>query len=177
MFRQAAVVALALVCLGGPARSGVLSATDRQHMRDYAQFVVPADREMPALREMAARVKRIVDRANDPDVVDGGVDFRSAVFDFPRTGGPTLEMMVSLLQAIHDPTVFAPQDWVAMLTEIRAETEERLAYDAKLLEAFQRSLVPGAPALEESLVLWNERPDAAAHWSRFQSTFNRAPGF
>jgi len=64
MFRQAAVVALALVCLGGPARSGVLSAVDRQHMRDYAQFVVPADREMPALREMAARVKRIVDRAN-----------------------------------------------------------------------------------------------------------------
>jgi hypothetical protein len=178
MFRQAAVVALALVCLAGPARSGVLSATDRQHMRDYAQFVVPADREMPALREMAARVKRIVDRANGPDAaLPGGVDFRSAVFDFPRTGDPTLEMMVSLLQAIQDPTVFAPQDWVAMLTEIRAETEERLAYDAELLEAFQRSLVPGAPALEESLVRWEERPDAAAHWSRFQSTFNRAPGF
>jgi hypothetical protein len=178
MLRKAAVVALALICLGGPARAGVLSATDRQHMRDYAQFVVPADREMPALREMAARVKRLVDRANGADeALDGGVDFRSAVLDFPRAGGPTLQMMVSLLQAIHDPAVFAPQDWVAMLTEIRAETEERLAYDAELLEAFQRSLAPGAPALDESLVRWEERPDAAAHWSRFQSIFNRAPGF
>ena len=57
MLRTAAVVALALIWLCGPARAGVLSATDTQHMRDYAQFVVPADREMPALCEMRRKAK------------------------------------------------------------------------------------------------------------------------
>jgi hypothetical protein len=124
------------------------------------------------------RVKTLVDRADGPDeAVDGGVDFRSVVLDFPRTGGATLEMMVSLLQAIQDPTVFAPQEWVAMLTEIRAETKERLVYDADVLKAYQRSLAPGAPGLEELLMKWEERPDAAAHWSRFQRIFNRPPEF
>lgn len=180
MLRTAAVVACALLCLCGAARAGVLSATDTQHMRDYAQFVVPADREMPALREMAARVERLAAMANSSDEAVGGsahVDFQSAVLDFPRIGGARLEMMVSLIQAIHDPNAFAPQEWLAMLTEIRAELEERLAYDADLLKAFQRSLAPGAPPLEERLAKWGERPDAAVHWSRFQSIFNRAPGF
>ena len=180
MLRTAAVVALALICLCGPARAGVLSATDTQHMRDYAQFVVPADREMPTLREMATRVERLIAMANSWDeAVDGSAraDFQSAVPGFPRTGGATLEMMVSLIQAIRDPNAFAPREWVAMLTEIRAEIEERLAYDADLLKAFQRSFAPGAPPLEESLARWEERPDAALHWSRFQRIFNRAPGF
>jgi hypothetical protein len=180
MLRMAAVVAVALICLCGPARAGVLSATDTQHMRDYAQFVVPADREMPALHEMAARVERLMAMANSSDeAADGSarVDFQSAVLDFPRAGGAALEMMVSLIQAVGDPDAFAPREWVAMLTEIRAETEERLAYDADLLKAFQRSLAPGASPLEERLARWEERPDAGVHWSRFQRIFNRAPGF
>ncbi len=179
MLRRAALAALALIGLCSPAPAGVLSATDMQRLRDYEQFVVPADREMAPLRDMASRIDALIAAAEGAgDSVAGGdrVDFLSALRDFPAVGGATLERMVSSLQAIRDPHVFAPSAWVAMLTEVKAEIDERLAYDAELLRAYQRSLAQGAPSLGQSRAVWDERPNAAAHWSRFQETFDRARG-
>lgn len=179
MLRKAALVAFSLLCIGGPASAGVLSATDMQRLRDYEQFVVPADREKAPLREMAGRVDALIAAAESSGESAGGglVDFPAVLHDFPAIGGATIEKMVSSLQAIHDPRAFAPAAWVAMLTEVKAEIGERLAYDAEVLRAYQRSLAQGAPSLGQSLVRWDERPNAAAHWSRFQQTFERAPAF
>jgi hypothetical protein len=50
----------------------------------------------------------------------------------------------------------AQPDW-------KAEIAERLDYDAAVLKAYQRSLAPGAPSHEQSLIRYDERPDAAVH--------------
>ncbi|HEX7967614.1 MAG TPA: hypothetical protein VF502_05300, partial [Stellaceae bacterium] len=121
MLRAAAVIALAIIGLCGPAPAGVLSATDVQRLRDHEQYVVPADREIPTLRDMAARIDALIVLAEGSDeAVDGGSrsDFQSVLRDLPAIGGPTLEMMVSSLQAIPDPGIFPPPEWAAMLTEM-----------------------------------------------------------
>ena len=178
MLRKAVLAAFAVICLSGPASAGVLSATDMQRLRDYEQFVVPADREKVPLRDMAGRIDALIAAAESSDGSAGGnlVDFPSTLRDFPAIGGAMLARMVASLQTIDDPHVFAPAAWVAMLTEIKAEIGERLAYDAEVLRAYQRSLAQDAPSLGQSLVRWDERPDAATHWTRFQQTFERAPG-
>jgi hypothetical protein len=178
MLRITALIVLAAVGLCGPAPAGVLSSTDVQRLHDYEQFVIPADREMPVLRDMAARVDKLIAMAEGSgEAVDGGSrsDFRFAMRDLPRIGGRTLETMVASLQAIDNPEAFAPPEWAALLGEVRAEIEERLAYDTELLKAYQRSVAAGAPGFGQSVTLWEERPNAASHWSRFQSILDRAP--
>jgi hypothetical protein len=102
MLREAALLALAIAGLCGPAQAGVLSAADVQRLHDYERFVIPASREIPMLREMGARIDTLIAVAES----SGGAfddaarsDFRSALHDLPRTGGQTLERMVSSLQA------------------------------------------------------------------------------
>jgi len=174
-----AVVALALICLGGPALAGVLSATDAKSLRDYEERVIPADRETPSLRDLATRVEALIALAESAGAAGGGspLDVQPVVRDFPAIGGRALEMMVASLRAIDDPHVFSSREWIAMLAEAKAEIAERLDYDAAVLKAYQRSLAPGAPSLEQSLIRYDERPDAAAHWNRFQQTRARSPGF
>ncbi|MGA2129152.1 MAG: hypothetical protein ABSG76_23725 [Xanthobacteraceae bacterium] len=175
-----AVIALALLCLCGRAPAGVLSATDAQRLRDYEQRVIPADRETPSLRDLATRVEALIALAESAGAAFGGgaaVDVHPMVRDFPAGGGRALEMMVGSLRTIDDPRAFSPAEWIAMLAEVKAEIAERLDYDAAVLKAYQRTLAPGAPSLEQSLIRYDERPDAAAHWSRFQQTRARSPGF
>jgi hypothetical protein len=174
---RAVVVALALICLSGPAPAGVLSETDMQRLRDYEQVVIPADREMPSLRDMASRLDALIAAAMSAGDRAKPIDLRPIVRDFPAIGGSALVMMVSSLRAIDEAEVFTPRKWVALLTEVKAEIEERLNYDADVLKAYQRSLAPGAPGLGQSLIGWAERPNAAAHWTRFQKMLDRAHGF
>jgi hypothetical protein len=174
--REAARIAIAIATLCGPAVAGVLSAADVQRIHDYERYVVPAAREIPALRDMGARVDTLIAMAESSDEAfdTGRADFISAVRDLPRIGGRTLEMMVSSLQAIDDPCVFAALEWVALLAEVKAEIEARMAYDAGLLKAYQRSVAAGAPGLGP-ITLWEERPDATGHWNRFRKILNRVP--
>jgi hypothetical protein len=177
---KAAVAALALICLSGPAPAGVLSAADMQRMRDHEQFVVPADREIFSLRAMAGRLDALIAAAEGSDrAVDGAsrVEVQSTLRDFPPIGGSALKMMVSSLRAIGDAHLFTAREWAALLIEVRAEIEERLNYDAEVLKAYQRSLARGAPGLAQSLIGWDERPNAAAHWTSFRQTLARAHGF
>jgi hypothetical protein len=178
MLREAALIALPIAGLCGPAQAGGLSTADVQRLHDYERFVIPASREIPTLREMGARIDTLIAVAES----SGGAlddapcsDFRSALRDLPRIGGQTLEKMVSSLQAIGDPGVFAPPEWVALFTEIKAELEERLVYDAEVIKAYQRSVAVGALGLGQSFIGWEARPDAASHWTRFQRTLDRAP--
>jgi hypothetical protein len=147
---KAAVAALALICLSGAARAGVLSEADMQRMRDHEQIVVPADRETASLRAMASRLDALIAAAGRASgSVDGAgrVGVQSTLRDFPPIGGSALEMMVSSLRAIPDAHLFTARQWVALLIEVRAEIEERLNYDAEVLKAYQRSLAHGAPGL------------------------------
>ena len=177
MLRKAAVLAVAVLALCGPASAGVLSATDIQRLRDYEQFVIPADREIPQLRDMAARIDALATRIEGPgDAIDGAshFDVRFLLRDLPDIGGPTLAKMLWSLHAIQDPGIFARPEWAAMLNEVRAEAEERLAYDSEVLKAYQRSTAAGAPGLAPSFIRWEERPNAAVHWTRLQEILGRA---
>jgi hypothetical protein len=174
MLREAALKALVTAALCGPASAGVLSATDIQRLRDYEQFVIPADQEIPQLRDMEVQITRLI------AMVEGSVgpvddssrsDFRFVVSELPVMGGPSLERMVSSLRVIQNPDVFAPPEWATILTEVQAEIEERLAYDTAVLKAYQRSVAAGAPGLGTSFTRWEERPD---HWSRFQAALDRS---
>ncbi len=172
LLRETVAIALAIVGLCGPARAGVLSAADIQRLRDYEQLVIPADRELPALRDMGARIDALIAMADGEGASRS--DFRSIVRELPAAGGPALERRISSLKAIDDPGLLAPPEWTAMLTETKAELGERLAYDGAVLKAYQRSVAAGAPGLGPSFVRWEERPDAAAHWRRFQAALDRA---
>jgi hypothetical protein len=177
MLRKAAVLVVVVLALCGSASAGVLSATDIQRLRDYEQFVIPADREIPQLRDMAARIDTLVAMVEGPgDAIDGGrrSDFRSLLRDLPNIGGPTLEKMLSSLNAIQDPGIFARPEWVAMLNEVKAEAEEHLAYDSEVLKAYQRSTAAGAPGVGPSFIRWEERPNAGVHWTRLQEMLGRA---
>ncbi len=149
----------------------MLSAADIQRLRDYQQFVIPAEREMPALREIEARIDAMAEGLPGDG---GGADFRSTLSDLPASGCSDVEAMVSTLQSIQDPRVFAPAEWAALLAEVRAQVSERLAYDAELLRAYQRSVASGAPGLGESFVRWEDRPEPTIHWNRFQAALQRA---
>jgi hypothetical protein len=171
MLRTAMFVTLALVGLYGRASAGVLSAADVQRIEAYERFVRPAAQEVPTLREMEAKVGALIaaaESAPEPPAL------RFGLHDLPRIGGQGLEQMVSVLQAIDDPATFAPSDWTALLGEVKAEIEERLAYDARLMSAYQRSVATGGPGLGPSLVDWEARPGATHHWSRFQAILDRA---
>lgn len=104
-----AVVALAVICLCGPAPAGVLSATDAQRLRDYEQRVIPADRETPSLRDLATRIEALIALAESAGAAGARstLDVRPVVRDFPAIGGRALEMMVASLRAIDDSQMFS----------------------------------------------------------------------
>ena len=176
MLRQTALVAISILGFCGPVHAGVLSATDIQRIRYYEQFVVPADREIPMLRHMEAQARTLISVAEQSGQAlndESCSEFGLVVRDWPRSGGQTLEKMVSALQSIHDPSAFAAPEWVAMLTEVTAELEERLAYDLELLKAFQTSVASGKPVLQRSFATSEDRPKAADRWDRFKRIFDR----
>jgi hypothetical protein len=177
MLRVTAVVTILLLELCSPLHAGVLSATDMQRVRYYEQSVVPAEREIPVLRDMAARVKALTgafDGSDESPGGDGPADCRSALRDLPAIGGPALERMVSSLQSIDDPGGVAAAEWVAMLTEVSAEIDERVTYDIGLLKAYQRSVSSGSPVSGRRVASWEERPNAEDRWVRFRSILDRS---
>jgi hypothetical protein len=173
MLRVAALATIAVLGPCGPISAGVLSETDIQHVRYYQRVVIPADREIPALRDMEAQAKslmKVADRSGQALDDVSRSEFRLAMGALPSTGGPTLEKMVAALRSIEDPGIFSPQEWVGMLTEATAEIEERLAYDVKLLKAYQKS---ATSAFQVLVPPHDERSDAPDHWARFQSIYSR----
>jgi hypothetical protein len=82
--------------------------------------------------------------------------------------------MVSTLQSIDDPGGVAAAEWVAMLTEVSAEIDERVAYDIGLLKAYQRSVSSGSPVSGRRVASWEERPNAEDRWVRFRSILDRS---
>jgi hypothetical protein len=133
--------------------------------------VRPAAQEVPTLREMEAKVSALIAAAESAPEAP---DLRLGLRDLPRIGGQGLEQMVFALQAIDDPAAFASCEWAALLGGIEAEIEERLAYDAHLMKAYQRIVAAGGAGLGPSVVAWEARPDATRHWSRFQAILDRA---
>jgi hypothetical protein len=122
---------------------------------------------------MEARAKSLMKVADGSGQVLDDVsrsEFRVAMREFPSAGGPTLEKMVAAWRSIEDPGIFSPQEWVGMLTEATAEIEERLAYDVKLLKAYQKSATSGLQALVPP---FDEQSDVLNRWTRFQSILNR----
>ena len=172
MLRRAALVALAVAGLGAPAVAGVLSSADVQRIEDYDRFVRPAAQEMSILRDMKGRVGALIAAAKSSDEA---FDPRAALRDLPRIGGEDLERMVSALQAIADPAAFAPPEWAALLAEVDAEIEDRPAYDADVMKAYQRSVAAGTPGFGQSVVGWEDRPHAQHRWGRFQEILDRTP--
>jgi hypothetical protein len=172
MLRRAAFSAFAVIGLVAPAVAGVLSSADVQRIEDYDRFVRPAAQEAPILRDMKVRVGRLITAAKGSDAA---FDPRAALRNLPRTGGEDLERMVSALQAIDGPAALAPPEWAALLAEVDAEIEARLAYDADVMRAYQRSVAAGTPGFGGSVVGWDDRPGAGHRWSRFQEILDRTP--
>jgi hypothetical protein len=160
MLRKTVLVTLALAGLCGPASAGVLSFADLQRLRAYEEDVVPASREIPGLHQMATRLDAMIEAR------DGGS--LAEFSDLPPMGGPTLEMMIASLKDVADGSVRA-----ALLAELRSAVAARLAYDADLLAAYQRSVAKGAAGLSGSFVRWEERPETAARRSRFEALLAR----
>ena len=172
MLRRAALVAFAAVGLGGPAVAGVLSSADVQRIEDYDRFVRPAAQEAPILRDMKGLVGALIAAAEGSDEA---FDPRAALHDLPRIGGDDLERMVSALQELDDPAALAPPEWAALLAEVDAEIEDRLAYDADVMKAYQRSVAAGTPGFGQSVVGWEDRPHAGHRRGRFQEILDRTP--
>jgi hypothetical protein len=171
MLRMTVFAAFALVAASGPASAGVLSTADVQRIEAYERLVRPAAQEIQGLRDMEARVSALIDAT---EATHEAPDLRSGLRDLPRIGGHRLEQMVSALQAIDDPAAFAPSEWAALLGVDKAEFEERLAYDARMINTTQRSVATGGPGFAPSVADWDARPDATRHWSRFQAILDRA---
>ncbi len=175
MIGKATASALLALALAVPAQAGVLSDADRERLGEYREIVLPAARELAPLRDLGAQIGALIAAAQKASETGSRFAPTFAAAEVPELGGPCLELMLGMLRSIRDPDAFAAPEWAAMLGEVKAEIDERLAYDAALLKAFQRN--QGEPHRAFAFIGWEGRPDAAAHLRRFQATFDRRAAY
>lgn len=97
-----------------PAWAGVLSATDVQRIRDHDQIVVPAEQEMSILRDLEARIDRLIarDEGDGEAIGDDCADLRSVVQDSPALGdaGPARRVQTFFRDSLTDDAEWREQD-------------------------------------------------------------------